>query len=93
MRGYISVRMSCGGWLPIEKMLKGFFRPNRQVVWAVFDCDRNNIFYPQRERKYLTQGLRLDGPAGGDEPWPEMDETQVEMNYGIVFTYATKLGQ
>ena len=86
--------MTCGNWLPIEKLLKGFFKPNRQVVWAVFDCDRNTINYSPKERKYLTMGQRLDGPAGGDEPWPEMEKNvgQVTTKYGTIFTYATNLG-
>ena len=31
--------MSCGNFFPIQKAMRGF-RFNRQVVWAVFDCDR-----------------------------------------------------
>ena len=84
--------MACGRWLPIEKMLSGFFKPYSQIVWATFDCDRNTIFYPPRERKYLTMGLKLDGPAGGDEAWPQDNEDEVDTKYGTVFSYAAKLG-
>ena len=85
--------MTCGGWFPIEKLLSGFFKPNSQIVWAAFDCDRNIIYYPPRERKYLTMGLRLNGPAGGDEAWPNENEYQVDKKYGTIFSYAAKLGQ
>ena len=31
--------MDCGYWFPIQKEMAGFSL-DRQVVWAVFDCDR-----------------------------------------------------
>ena len=37
-------------------------------------------------------GPRLNGPAGGDEAWPEEDEGQEVTRYGTISTYAAKLG-
>ena len=37
----IEIKMKCGRFFPIHKALSGF-KVNRQVVWAIFDCDRVN---------------------------------------------------
>ena len=56
--------MTCGNYLPIENILSFFHAIDRQIVWAVLDCDRDH-----------TQVVRLmGGAAGGDAAWPDDDE-------------------
>ena len=66
-RGQIEIKMKHNSYFPIQKTLTGF-KSNRQVLWAVFDCDRDNT------RVTRTMG----GAAGGDQQWPDSDEEDKE---------------
>ena len=57
-KGQIEIKMKCGNFFPIQKAMSGF-KINRQVVWAVFDCDR-------------VQGM--GGAAGSELDTQEFDE-------------------
>ena len=86
--------MECGNWFPIQKSLSGF-KANRQVVWIIFDCDRDKVF----ERKVQQMGTA----AKGDRTWSDDDSEEdkeayydsassSKEKYGTIFTYAAKLG-
>ena len=35
--------MACGNWLTIQKQLSAFNSNYIQVVWAIFDCNREQV--------------------------------------------------
>ena len=57
----------------------GGFKVNRQVVWAIFDCDRTK-----------TQRTIHAGIAGGQEWADSDDEDNAESDHGIFFMFAAK---
>ena len=61
VKGEVEVKMECGSWFPIHTSLCGF-KHNRQVVWIIFDCDRDHI----HDKKYRTQSC---ASANGDLDW------------------------
>ena len=82
--------MTCGNWCTIQKQLSEFTSKS-QVVWAVFDCNRDKVV-PPKPLRVRNQG---GSAAGGDEEWSdsEEDKEQVSEKYGTIFTYAAKMGQ
>ena len=70
--------MSCGNFFPIQKAMRGF-QFNRQVVWAVFDCDRVQSGAAGGDRDV----------AGSDEE----DKDEEPAKHGTVFTFAADQGK
>ena len=66
-------------WLNIQRKLEKL-EDDSAIVWAIFDCDRNNIIWPKTTAKY--QGLSSDE-----------EDKEDEGKYGTIFTYAAMMGQ